>query len=473
MLAGHDATAGFNNQVMRNFDEALLNRDPKTAELVPELATKWEQVNPNTWRFTLRQGVKFHDGLPFNAEAAAEALNFMWSKENNFRVRGLIGPDFTVKPVSEYVVDVVTESPDPIMPSRMYFAALHSPKAQREAPDQTALRPVGTGPYKFIEWVKGQHIKMEVNPDWWGHTAADAMGAATIKDVTFSFRAEREVRTAMVQRNEADVARWVSQDQCKSAPQCKGGPTVETILLRPDTMNPVLADKRIREALALAIDKDVIMNAILGGGEAAAQLVRPEVFGSNRAIKPYPYDPARAKQLVAEAKAAGVPVDTTPLTLIVRRAAYFRIEEAAEAITDMLQKAGLTTIKPQVLENAKFSELYTNPPRPISPDRGILAVNSHGNELLDFAQTVRFYYTCEGRPSTYCNPVFEEMQEKALPLTGAEREKAYQAIGQYAHDEFIVVPIGAPSFWYAMSQRLDWSPRADGFIMAKEMKLKE
>ena len=266
---------------------------------------------------------------------------------------------------------------------------------------------------------------MEVNPDWWGHTAADARGAATIKDVTFSFRAEREVRTAMVQRNEADVARWVSQEQCKSAPQCKGGPTVETILLRPDTMNPVLADKRIREALALAIDKDAIMNAILGGGEPAAQLVRPEVFGCNPAMKPYPYDPARAKQLIAEAKAAGVPVDTTPLTLIVRRAAYFRIEEAAEAITDMLQQAGLTTIKPQVLENAKFSELYTNPPKPISPERGILAVNSHGNELLDFAQTVRFYYICEGRPSTYCNPVFEEMQKKALP---ADRVRAGEGL---------------------------------------------
>ena len=92
MLAGHDATASFNNQIMRNFDEALLNRDPKTSELVPELATKWEQTNPTTWRFTLRQGVKFHDGSPFNAESAAEALNFMWSKENNFRVRGLHRP---------------------------------------------------------------------------------------------------------------------------------------------------------------------------------------------------------------------------------------------------------------------------------------------------------------------------------------------------------------------------------------------
>jgi peptide/nickel transport system substrate-binding protein len=168
-----------------------------------------------------------------------------------------------------------------------------------------------------------------------------------------------------------------------------------------------------------------------------------------------------------------VPVDTTPLTLIVRRAAYFRIEEAAEAITDMLQQAGLTTLKPQVLENAKFTELYSAPPKPIAPERGILAVNSHGNELLDMAQTVGFYYVCDGRPSTYCNPVTEEMQKKALPLTGSEREKAYQAIAQYVHDDFVLVPIGAPSFWYAMGQRVEWTPRSDTFILVKEMTLKE
>jgi peptide/nickel transport system substrate-binding protein len=277
----------------------------------------------------------------------------------------------------------------------------------------------------------------------------------------------------MVQRGEADVARWVSQDQCKSAPQCKGGPTVETLLVRPDTMNPVFADKRIREAIALAIDKDTIMNNILGGGEPAAQLVRPEVFGANPAIKPYPYNPARAKQLVAEAKAAGVPVETTPLTLIVRRAGWFRIEEAAEAIVDMLHQAGLTSIKPQVLENAKFTELYSGAPKPIPPERGIIAVNSHGNEFLDFSQTVTFYFVCDGRQATHCDPALKEMQDKALPLTGSEREKAYQAIGQKVHDDFVIVPLGAPSFWYAISQRLDWSPRPDGFIMGKEMTLKE
>jgi peptide/nickel transport system substrate-binding protein len=356
MLAAHDATATFSYPVMRNITEALLNRDPATNQLVPELATKWEQTNPTTWRFTLRQGVKFHDGTPWNAEAAADAMNEMLNKENNYRVRTFLGPEIEAKPVSEFVVDLVTASPDPILPTRVYFLPFHSPTARKAHPEDVPVKPIGTGPYKFVEWVKGQHIKITANPDWWGNGAADAGGAATIKDVTFVPRPAREVRAAMVQSGEADLGRWLSQQECKASPQCKGAPTVETIFIRLDTMNPTLADRRVREGIALAVDKESITNRILGGGELASMLIRPTVLGSNPALTPDPYDPARAKAPIAEAKAAGVPVDA-PLTILARRGAYFGMEEAVEAVGDMIQQAGLTNITIQILETSKHTEI--------------------------------------------------------------------------------------------------------------------
>src|SRR4051794_33484268 len=182
-LASYDATATFSYPVMRNVTEALLNRDPVTTELVPELAIKWEQINPTTWRFNLRQGVKFHDGTPWNAEAAADAWNDMLNKDNNYRVRTYIGPEAEAKPVSEYVLDVVTASPDPILPTRAYFIPFHSPTARKAHREDQPLKPIGTGRYKFVEWVKAQQIKLTANPDWWGNTAPDAGGAVTIKDV--------------------------------------------------------------------------------------------------------------------------------------------------------------------------------------------------------------------------------------------------------------------------------------------------
>jgi peptide/nickel transport system substrate-binding protein len=458
--------------VIRNVEEALLNRDPKTNQLVPELATKWERTNPTTWRFYLRQGVKFHDGTPFNAQAAADSISYTWSRANNFRIRSWIGPEFVVKPVDEYTIDIVTESPDPLMPTRMFFGAIVSPKMITENLAEYMLKPVGTGPYKFVEWVKGQHIKLTANPDWWGRTAPDAGGALTIKDLTFVTRVEREVRTAMVQRGEADYARWVSEEQCKAAPQCKSGVGIETLMIRMDVPNPVMADHRIREAMALALDKESLMRDVFGGGEVAGVLGPKAAVGWTPDLKPYPYDPERAKQLVAEAKAAGVPLDTTPLTLIVRRGSFFRIEEAAEAIGEMLKKVGLTNLKVQALETAVHLEIWSAD-KPIDPTRGILGVNAHGNELLDLALSVKMYYDCEGKQSVYCDPKMQELENTALPLEGEARAKAWQAVATYAHDQIVTIPIGYPYNYYAVSSRLDWTPRAEGLILAKEMKLKQ
>lgn len=97
--------------VLRNIQEALLNRDPVTNELVGELATSWEQTDDVTWRFTLREGVTFHNGEAFNAEVAAFGINYTWSPENNFQIYQYVGPDMHATAVDEYTLDVVTASP--------------------------------------------------------------------------------------------------------------------------------------------------------------------------------------------------------------------------------------------------------------------------------------------------------------------------------------------------------------------------
>ena len=74
------------------------------------------------------------------------------------------------------MIDLVTAAPDPILPTRVYFTPFHSPTARKAHPEEYPVKPIGTGPYKFVEWVKGQHIKLTANPDWWGNTAADNGG---------------------------------------------------------------------------------------------------------------------------------------------------------------------------------------------------------------------------------------------------------------------------------------------------------
>ena len=108
----------------------------------------------------------------------------------------------------------------------------------------------------------------------------------------------------------------------------------------------------------------------------------------------------------------------------------------------------------------------------IDPTRGAVIPHSHGNELMDYSSSVTSYYTCPARNSTVCDPVVTEMHAKALPLTGAERVKAYQDIAKYVHDQYYTIPIGYPNYYYGLSPKLEWKPRLDAFIMVKEMKLK-
>ena len=459
-------TAGY--PVLRNVTEALLNRDPEN-KLVGELATRWEQTNPSTWRFTLRQGVTFHDGTPFNAEAAAFSLNHSWSRENSFQIRGFIGPELNARAVDATTLDVVTEAPDPILPARLYFSPIGSMKALQERPDEYSLRPIGTGPYRFVEWQKGQHIKLDWNPDWWGHGSPDAHGAATIKEATFVPRTESEVRSAMVTTGEADLARWINSEQCSSAPQCISGPSTETVLIRMDSKShPALKDKRVREAIALSIDKEALMETLIGGGTVARQLVGPSALGYNPNLEPHPFDPERAKQLVAEAKAAGIPVESE-LNVMGRRAFVSRIEEVTQAVAVMMQDVGFPNVNTRILENAAFEELWgagdTN------PDRAMVGVHMHGNELMDYAASVSSYLLCDAKNGAFCDPTLDEMFAKANPLTGAEREKALQDIAAYAHEQVATIPIGQPNFFFGLSKRLEWKPRLDGFILLKEMKL--
>ncbi|MEJ7786183.1 MAG: ABC transporter substrate-binding protein, partial [Solirubrobacteraceae bacterium] len=131
--------------ILRNVQEALLNRDPVSNELVGELATAWEQTDDLTWRFTLREGVTFHNGDPFNAEVAAFGINYTWSEENGFEIFQFIGPLITAMAVDEYTLDVATTEPDPILPARLYFSPIPNMKQVQERPDSLVSEPMGTG----------------------------------------------------------------------------------------------------------------------------------------------------------------------------------------------------------------------------------------------------------------------------------------------------------------------------------------
>src|ERR687897_1425204 len=454
--------------VLRNIFEALLNRDPATNELVGELATAWEWTDDRTLRFTLREGVTFHDGSPFNAQVAADGVNFTWSSENAFDIIQFMGPQISAAVVDEMTIDVSTEEPDPILPARLYFAPLPNMVQVEERPDSLPNEPIGTGPYQFVEWVRGDHISLTAYPDWWGNGDPEAaFGQQSIKDVQYVWRPESTVRAAQVTAGEAQIARFLAPDDCETTPVCLEAPSVETIFLRLDTMHPVMGDIRIREAIGLAVDKESLVEQIFGGGEVAAQLVGPSAVGHNEELTPLPYDMERATQLVQEAAADGVPVDME-ITVAVRQGAYPRNEELGEYVANQLNEIGLNA-RTEVIEHAAYQEQYVMPYDEIPTERGWIGTLGHGNEMMDVSQTFSGYYRCDGGVSTFCDPEIDTMTAESAVVTGDERAAELAATTAAFMERIPVIPIVHLPFFYGVAADLNWKPRLDAFMLVKEM----
>src|SRR6266478_4978595 len=158
-----------NNQVEHIYDR-LVDRDAATYKPAPMLATSWKVVNDTTWEFTLRQGVKFHDGSPFTAEDVRATL------ERNMQLgKTVVTPGFTtieaVQVVSPSVIRILTKKPDPLIAVRMAQMGsqiLPARLTTDEGVKELARRPVGTGAYRFVEWVKDERLVMQANHEWWG-----------------------------------------------------------------------------------------------------------------------------------------------------------------------------------------------------------------------------------------------------------------------------------------------------------------
>ena len=454
--------------VLRNIFEALLNRDPTTNELVGELATAWEWSDDRTVRFTLREGVTFHDGSPFNAQVAADGVNFTWSAENAFDIIQFMGPQISATVVDEMTIDVSTEEPDPILPARLYFSPLPNMVQAEERPDSLPNEAIGTGPYQFVEWVRGDHINLTAYPDWWGNSDPEAaFGQQSIKDVQYVWRPESTVRAAQVSAGEAQIARFLAPDDCASTPVCLETPSVETIFLRLDTMHPVMGDIRIREAIGLAVDKETLVEQVFGGGQVATQLVAPSAVGYNEEITALGYDMERATELVAEAAGEGVPVDME-ITVAVRQGAYPRNEELGEYVANQLNEIGLNA-KTEVIEHAAYQEQYVMPYDEIPTDRGWIGTLGHGNEMMDVSQTFSGYYRCDGGVSTFCDPEVDTSTAESAVITTEERGAELAATTAAFMEHIPVIPIVHLPFFYGVAADLNWQPRLDAFMLVKEM----
>lgn len=402
--------------VRSNITEPLLERDADTGALQPKLADAWQQTSPTRWTFTLRPGVTFSDGSAFDAEDAAASIERAVNSDIGCDVDGYVFGDdaLEVTVLDARTVAVATPKPDPILPLRISFVEM--------VPSTTTMtnrvrEPIGTGPYRVDYWDHGQRLALVRNDSYWGATPEYA-------HAIYQWRAEGSVRAAMVANNEAELATSLGPED-GAGDLGVAYQNNETAAIRIHATEPPLDDYRVRTAIDLAINRSGIVKALFRGlGQPAAQLVAKGIVGFDPNLTPTPYDPDRAAQLVAKAKADGVPVDKQ-IRLIARNGMFPKIAETVEVIQNALSKAGLN-VKIQMMDTAGQMKFQV---RPFPPNSGpIMVLIQHGNQAGDAQFTVDQYLRSDGYQSTTGTTEVDAAIEAATQLTGSARQDALAAV---------------------------------------------
>jgi peptide/nickel transport system substrate-binding protein len=432
---------------MQNINETLTELDVRgDAGLMSRLATNWEERDGGTWRFQLRPDVKFSDGSAFDAGDVKHSIERAFSDKISCETpRYFSGVEIKADVVDDHTIDITTSPAQPILPLMMSLVTI----VPAETPVEFTRNPVGTGPYVLTEWNAGQNIILERRDDYWGD-------APKVSKAEYLFRGEAAVRAAMVATGEADIAPVISELDANNPATDFAYLNSETLYMRLDHSIEPISDRRFRQALNMAIDREAFIGTLLPEGTLiATAVVPPSTIGWNAEIVPTAFDRERAKALLEEARASGVNVDA-PITLIGRTNNYPNATEVMEALTTMLSEAGFNA-KMEMQEVAEFEDTYG---KPFAEDRPAQLVTAmHDNARGDPMFSMYFKYHSEGSESGLTDPRVDDLIEKATAASGEERTKIWSELFAYLHDDLVAdVMLFHMVGLSRISERLDFVP---------------
>lgn len=444
---------GGERAVNDNVYETLVARTPD-GELVPGLAAEMPtQIDETTWEVKLREGISFHNGEPFNADSVVFSILRVIDPEFNSEQISFFNTITAAETVDDTTVRLTTDGPDPVLPSRLYWMKMVEPVSAEDA--GFAENPVGTGPYKFVTWNRGESLELEANADYWD-------GEPEIKTVTYRFVPEAGTRLSGLVAGEFDLMTNLLPEDTERAPKFASVQGLEHPHFILNTMDGVTADVRVRQAINLAIDKDAIANDLFQGFAVVdqCQISSPSWFGFNPDLEAYPYDPDQAKALIADAGAEGETIE-----IVSESGRWLKDRELTETVAAYLEAVGLTT-DVQIFE---FDE-YLN--RLFGEVRPPAIFISHSNELQDADRTASFELQIGGTATSHDDAEIDQWVTEARTETDvAAREDLYQQAWEKACDEAFFLFLINNEDIYGLSERLDWQPRVDAKLIVKEMSL--
>lgn len=445
-----------------NIFDGLLFKEPD-GTISAGLAASWELIDDLTWEFDLRQGVTFHNGEPFNAEAVRFTIERILDPETESPISGGFRFIESVEVVDDYTIRFTMANPQPLAEAVLSELLIVPPAYFTEVgEDEFAQNPVGTGPFRFVSWQPDVAVELVANEDYWRGTPA-------IPELTFRPVPEAITRFAALSSGEADLIVNVPPSllqQIDDLPQARliDVASGRVIFIGINTLEDTpLQDPRVRRALNYAVDVDAIIEGVLAGLGTPTTTVLTEIdFGYDASLSPHGYDPERAQELLTE---AGYP-EGFSLNFQTPDGRYLNDVQVAQAIAGQLEEIGLS-VNFEVREYGSFvGDIFGR-------NASDLYLLGWGNPYFDADYIFHPLFHSNGLISYYQNEVLDDLITQGRTTIDPEaRLEAYAEAVPLVHEEAPLIFLYKQQDAYGLSERLDWSPRADEFLWLYDAELR-
>ncbi len=474
-----------NNNVGWHVFDALTHVDENT-RLIPGLATAWKALNPTTWEFTLRRGVKFHDGSDFTAEDVLFSIERA-AKLPNGQYAGFVQRLTGKTAVDAHTLRLNTATPYAMVPYDLNSIFIVSKKAAANAATEdfnSGKAMIGTGPFKFVRFARGDRVELARNERYW---ASGDNKAAVWDKVIFRIMPTDPARLAallsgdvdmMEQIPTADLARIRGNAKFQTAQKISWrtlffhldqsrdrAPFLTDRAGKPLEKNP-FKDARVRLAISKAINRQAIADRVMeGGATPASNLVSPPVFGHVAALKPEAFDLAGAKKLLAD---AGYP-NGFSMTLHAPNNRYVNDEQIAQAVAQMLARAGI-----QAKVEALPISAYLPKARSGDFSFAMLGWGSYSGDLALRALVAtpdkdKGYGAWNW--SGYSNPKVDRLLDQAFStVEDRRREEIAREAMQIAMRDAALIPLHHQLATWAMRRPLTYTARTDEYTFAHHVR---
>ena len=446
--------------IVDNIFDTLVMRG-EDMKLVPGLAESWKPLDDTTWEFKLRKGVKFHNGEDFDAEAVKFTIDRIIDPAANAPTLSYIRTVSSVEVVDPYTLRIKTDGPDPLLPTRMsrYPTYVVPPKYVKEVGnDDFARKPVGTGPYEFVEFIPDQRVVLQANADYW-------RGTPSIGKVTWRAIPDDTARVTALLTGDADFIESVPVDL---TPIIEDSADADLVLVKNGGLTVYLGlvmkeapldDLKVRQALDAAIDrKSIVDNILRGMATPKGTQVGPADFGYLD-IPPTPYDPDKAKKLLAE---AGYPDGFSIKMESTHR--YMKDSEVAQAIAQQFGDVGVR-VDQEVLAWSVYTQEV---PRP-----GPIYMLGWGSTQTLAADAAVYAIMRSGEPySTVELPELDALLDESRKIVDpAARKKVLEEIQTVAAEKVPLLTLYQEDALYGKAKDVAFAGRPDARIPGYDIKL--